>query len=201
MHWALHRLSPNVPEDLPLWFRLLRCALWGGYAWLLFRFVARDFPGLFPEPGGHESDFADYCALIACSVGPFFVIPLMVVHRLPYFPGHVPPISLWGRIRTGRLIIPGYDRVFLPPMLALVIGVGLPGGVAYAGSQILSGDSAFGFSKDMVLHWYPHLVPLLVMLAFVIETCMPPGRRAWELCGAYRAASSDDSRIYLHPGS
>ncbi|MCA9081257.1 MAG: hypothetical protein KDA58_11910 [Planctomycetaceae bacterium] len=42
--------------------------------------------------------------------------------------GHAPPLTLMGRIKTGRLIIPGYDYVFIAPALVLLvstIGVGL----------------------------------------------------------------------------
>ena len=34
-----------------------------------------------------------------------------------------PPISLFGRITTGRWIIPGYDRGFLTPLVALSLAV------------------------------------------------------------------------------
>ena len=37
-----------------------------------------------------------------------------------------PPISLAGRIATGRLVIPGYDQVFVAPLLVLLIGIGAP---------------------------------------------------------------------------
>jgi hypothetical protein len=38
------------------------------------------------------------------------------------------PISLSGRWATGRLLIPGYDQIFLAPLLTLAVGyVGLPG--------------------------------------------------------------------------
>lgn len=37
-----------------------------------------------------------------------------------------PPISLAGRIATGRLIIPGYDQIFVAPLLVLLIGFGGP---------------------------------------------------------------------------
>jgi hypothetical protein len=37
-----------------------------------------------------------------------------------------PPISLWGRVRTGRLIIPGYDYVFITPLLMCGVSLLLP---------------------------------------------------------------------------
>lgn len=34
--------------------------------------------------------------------------------------GYRPPISLWGRIKTGQWIIPGYDVIFLAPIVLLI---------------------------------------------------------------------------------
>lgn len=31
--------------------------------------------------------------------------------------GHAPPINFWGRMRTGRWIIPSYDKIFLSPLV------------------------------------------------------------------------------------
>lgn len=36
------------------------------------------------------------------------------------------PISLWARVRTGRLVIPGYDRVFIAPMTTMAAGLTIP---------------------------------------------------------------------------
>jgi hypothetical protein len=40
-----------------------------------------------------------------------------------YCQSYRPPISLWGRIWTGRWIIPGYDKVLIPSIAVLVIAV------------------------------------------------------------------------------
>lgn len=48
----------------------------------------------------------------------FFGAFLGLFRYLVYMaPGYLPPISIWGRIRTGRLVIPAYDRVFIAPIL------------------------------------------------------------------------------------
>ena len=39
-----------------------------------------------------------------------------------YVQGYQSPLSLWGRIVTLRLIIPGYDQVFVAPICALLAG-------------------------------------------------------------------------------
>ena len=36
------------------------------------------------------------------------------------------PLSLWGRKRTGRLIIPGYDQIFIAPMTTMAAGLIIP---------------------------------------------------------------------------
>ena len=55
-----------------------------------------------------------------------FVTPLMAVPFLRisfYVVGHYPPISLFGRLATGRWIISGYDRLFLPTLLAMLAAI------------------------------------------------------------------------------
>ena len=36
------------------------------------------------------------------------------------------PISLWGRVRTGLWIIPGYDRALIAPLILSMLAVVLP---------------------------------------------------------------------------
>jgi hypothetical protein len=37
-----------------------------------------------------------------------------------------PPISLAGRLATRRFVIPGYDQIFVAPLLVLLIGIAGP---------------------------------------------------------------------------
>jgi len=41
-----------------------------------------------------------------------------------YLIGHRSPISLWDRVRTGRWLIPSYDRVLVAPLVALLVAAG-----------------------------------------------------------------------------
>jgi hypothetical protein len=43
-----------------------------------------------------------------------------------YVVGHVPPLSVIGRLKTARLINMGYDKVFLAPALAVLTAVVMP---------------------------------------------------------------------------
>ncbi len=40
-----------------------------------------------------------------------------------YLNGTIPPFSLWSRIVWGRILVPGYDKVFLVPMLTVLVGI------------------------------------------------------------------------------
>jgi hypothetical protein len=50
----------------------------------------------------------------------------VVVRLFRYLDGYMPPTSLLGRLGTGRLIIPGYDRVFVAPAVAAIAAFGIP---------------------------------------------------------------------------
>src|SRR5581483_8502565 len=46
-----------------------------------------------------------------------------------YLTGFAPPISLWGRLRTLRLVQPSYDQVFVTPFVAIIVGTAGPHGL------------------------------------------------------------------------
>ena len=94
---------------------------------------------------------------------------MLPISRLAiYVDGYYSPISLWGRIWTGRWIIPGYDRVFIAPLVIIAVGplsvyclqaVGLPLDVA----------ATVGIGT--------------MTLAALI---LPPRLRSWRLTGQHR---------------
>jgi hypothetical protein len=72
-----------------------------------------------------------YCIIVATQMEPepeviLFGTVVAAIFRLAIYGGKAAaPFNLWGRITSGRLIIPGYDRVFLTPLatvLAAAIG-------------------------------------------------------------------------------
>jgi hypothetical protein len=74
---------------------------------------------------------------------PFGVMNFALVRLLAYCRYCRPPINLWGRIFTGRWIIPGYDQVFVGPLCIGLLSVltlyglrllGSPGTVSVAAS-------------------------------------------------------------------
>ena len=103
------------------------------------------FDALKPEPPKSRLGRPDLVALslllgwfffaaeaVVADLGPA-PAPLMVFGQLlvmmtfgrlaAYAQGHAPPIGLWGRIRTGRWIIPGYDQIFVAPLAIAIIGI------------------------------------------------------------------------------
>jgi hypothetical protein len=79
-----------------------------------------------------------------------------------------PPVTLLGRIVSGRLILPGYDRVFVGPLLMAF--------TAIAGSMALR-----------LAGVYPPLmagIMTTVLLAMLIG--LPPTMRNWQLTGQHR---------------
>jgi len=79
-----------------------------------------------------------------------------------------PPISFFGRIATGRFVIPGYDRVFVAPLCSLLICILLPKFLYNAGLSI-----------DV-------FAPVTVTLALISIRTIGPTLRDWELTGQHR---------------
>ncbi len=144
--------GPRAPAALPTRDAVLLGALGGWWVhcagWLT------------PVPGERTDWFQMVPGVVLC------LFPLG--RLLWYCASYRPPISLWGRIRTGHWVIPGYDRVLVAPLLA------------WAAGTLLA----------LVLHsvhvgvevWAP------VVIAFVLATVLGvgPGRREWQLTGQHR---------------
>jgi hypothetical protein len=52
---------------------------------------------------------------VACGAG--------LIRLMTYCASHQSPLLLWGRIRTGRFLIPGYDVVAATPLAVLALGI------------------------------------------------------------------------------
>ena len=86
----------------------------------------------------------------------------------PRFGCYCSPISFWGRIFTGRLIIPRYDQVFICPICILLAGIFAPRLFALMGV-------AAGFSAELTL-----------FVVLVLALGMPPNLKKWRLISASR---------------
>ena len=79
-----------------------------------------------------------------------------------------PPINFWGRIFTGRLIIPGYDKVFVAPLLTLVVGLAIP---------------LVGFNTGIPEMYY---LPVAMGMVLFITLISGPTLADWSLTGRHR---------------
>ena len=86
----------------------------------------------------------------------------------PTIAANAPPLNLWGRIARGRLIIPGYDKVLIAPLLAI---------------------GAF-VTAMLVRLWFDELefiaLPDGVITAWWLLYGMGPSLDSWRLTGNYR---------------
>lgn len=99
-------------------------------------------------------------AVLSCLIG--------MLRLGAYLTSHAPPISWWGRLATGRLLIVGYDKVFIAPLCIAALGIALPHGL---------GEIGCAPAKALAI------ATLLVLLtAFNLG----PTRRSWDLTGMHR---------------
>lgn len=112
---------------------------------------------------------------------PVVFIGFAIVAALPpiraafYFLEHRPPIGLWGRILTGRWIIPQYDVIFVAPLLAMVCGVALP-----------MGGLTIPLLRPYLL---TAVIPVTTTLMLLINFGIGPELRVWHFTGRHRLVS------------
>jgi hypothetical protein len=157
--WPLDRIAPK-----PLAPSGSQLARWVGavlFAWWVYTalHLAR-----LPDDGEAASMLLRDLSIVSLLVG------LMVggLRALAYTFGHAPPISLAGRILTGRLIIPRYDYIFIAPLCVAVSGAAAMPLLHSLGVRL---EAAFAAS-----------VALVSGLAFT----MRPSFNTWRLTGAHR---------------
>jgi hypothetical protein len=85
-----------------------------------------------------------------------------------YTSGCVSPISILGRIATGRLIVPGFDRVFVTPILSSAVAL-------FATTVMAACNAPLAF-----LYCVPPSVGLFVNMNF------GPSLQTWRLTGGHR---------------
>jgi hypothetical protein len=85
-----------------------------------------------------------------------------------YLDGHLPPLSLMGRLAHGRWIIPGYDQVFVAPLLTILVALAAWLVPVFTGLNSLA------------------TAPVALALGVWILLGMSPSLRAWRLTGHHR---------------
>ena len=93
----------------------------------------------------------------------------IALFRIAIYSGEYrPPISLLGRIFTGRLIIPKYDRIYVAPFCIVMAGTLLPFVLGRLGV-----NSTLNFE-------------LCFFLIFFLAFSLPPTLNEWRLTGAFQ---------------
>ena len=112
-----------------------------------------------------------------------------------FMTGYQSPIDLWGRIRTGRLIIPGYDRIWIASIVAWTVAMPLHSMALEAG---LSGSLSAQLGTTTYAHlpaaWQINLAPLATTLMLLALFLIGPGLRSWQLVGKHRIVFAPQSR-------
>jgi hypothetical protein len=99
-----------------------------------------------------------------------------------YCGNYWPPISLLGRLATGRLIVPRYDKVFIAPLLSFL--------VLFVGMTLSMPDRSVGTWE----------LPLVMTICLWLNLNLGPNLQAWRLTGGHRLGLGIRSRqLYAEP--
>src|SRR5262249_15628842 len=106
--WPFGSLGPKFPDDphISLRHALLTSAL---VRWWTHVF------GCIPHDG---ADRLAVLSLISLTLTPTASVSRWGLYRS----GYAPPISVWGRLLTGRWVIKGFDQVLVAPLLSFWVG-------------------------------------------------------------------------------
>ncbi len=159
MHgWPHDQMAPNLERH-----RLLLAPITGALLALLISWHVDGFLRMVSFHAWRPIPFSALAPLI-CMLG----FAASILRAVIYVSGHAPPIGFFGRLATVRLIIPGYDYIFIPSITVMILSAG--------GSVVLQ-----------QLHTPPILsaAGLLFLVIFLITT-MPPDLVAFHLTGNHR---------------
>lgn len=146
--WPFLALSPKVHCSSVS--RLVGLALGAQIGWGCFCAIQR-FE--IPPMTGLILTFASFAALIRLGI---------------YCSGLAAPFNLWGRIATGRIVLPQFDRVLLTPFTAVMVAMG--------GEMIIRRSGA----------WYPVTQSVVIALILGVLLTGGPTLRNWVLTGQHR---------------
>jgi hypothetical protein len=155
--WPHDRMMGEVrnAEGIPRLDAVICCALASWWLYVVGSFI--------PEEKNRLG-----ALMLACQF-PYMLSPW--VRIAIYAQGYLPPISLWGRIRTMRWIIPGYDQIFVAPICAFVAGPAVFGLLFLGGVHL---DAC---------------IPVGAAASVAVALVAPPRLLRWRLTGQHRIAS------------
>jgi hypothetical protein len=152
--WPFGCLGPKFPDDprIPLPYALLTSALVGWWVHVI---------GCLPSERPERMALLSMAVLLLAPAASF-------IRWAVYCSGYAPPISLWGRLLTGRWIIKGYDQVFVGPLLSF-----------WAGTTIAATSLLLGVPPEVG-------VPVAVAVNLAICLGLGPELKTWRLTGNHR---------------
>ncbi len=157
--WPFDRMAPRTsPVSIPMGWAIGISCLFG---WWL--------GGMLTQVPSFERFEA---AMLAFAFLQFVALTRLVI----YVWGYAPPLSLWGRIRTLRLIIPGYDVVFIAPLMMFLI-------------------PAVPFWMIPDRNVAAMTVPFCTSLQILIALKFPPSLDKWRLTGTHRIIPANSLQI------
>jgi len=118
-----------------------------------------------------------YCAMVgfeieSCPAAILFVAALAAMIRFAiYCSGLGPSFNLWGRLASGRIIVPGFDQVAVTSLIVLALAT--------------AGGVAIGYSGS----WYPMATACVVGVLCFVLLAGGPTMRKWILTGQHRYRS------------
>lgn len=155
--WPYEMISLNDPKPMISYFDGICVSLLAG--WAVYNVSYRITSDPLVEIEG--------MILLALLIGMLSLFRLVV-----YCNGHHAPISLFGRLTTGRLIIPKFDIVLVAPAVTCLVGW-----------TILTMGTAMQWPASIVLS-----LMTAAVLSLVIN--LGPWRSRWRLVGAHRLTPS-----------
>jgi hypothetical protein len=164
--WPMNAVGPVPPKEPMSWAKGLIIPLLVG--WCIYSALGHEATAAwFDEKLGRLSPL-----LLAVFIG----VAVALFRWVAYAAGHCAPISLWGRLRYGPLLVPRFDQIYVAPICTAVIACVAPGALHALGLGVIA---AFAASIALVL-------------AAAIN--FPPTRYQWKLTGAYRVMHLEDRR-------
>jgi hypothetical protein len=144
---------------VPIGNAILNCLLLGCWIWAVCH-LAVTLEAAVPKT---EYDFSGF------DLRPWYLSPLIVggftafLRLTTYVTSVCAPLSLWGRIRNRRYILPGYDEVFLVPMLLIMVGAAM---------------STAGLRTSLPLEWF---LPVTASTLLLLATGLGSTLEEWQL--------------------
>ena len=152
--WPFKQLGPTEP---PAVIGVTACLLGSTLTgWWVYAVASRLLePGLPP-------------ALFLPQIGLMVAVPIAVIRVWRYVAGYLPAVGIIGRLASGRLIVPGYDKVFVAPALVLFAGIELPRLLSLTPLDLAASSA------------------ILVAACLALGFGLGPTRQDWQLTGAHR---------------